>query len=112
MADYGVVLVTTDTQATAQAIAQALVERRLAACVNLFPISSVYRWEGAIQQEQEWQLIIKTGLNRVAAIEAALHDLHPYEVPEILVLPVASGSQSYLSWLGQQVQPDADGAAE
>lgn len=103
MVQYGVVLVTVDTQATGQAIAKTLVTESLAACVNLFPIHSIYRWEGEIQQDQEWQLIIKTDLQQFAALEARLQALHPYDVPEILALPIVEGSQTYLTWLGAAV---------
>ena len=106
MSDYGVVLVTVDTQESAQAIAKALVRDRLAACVNVFPIHSVYRWEDKVQQEGEWQLVIKTDLALFEAIAAALRTLHPYEVPEILALPIQQGSVSYLKWLATNVNSE------
>lgn len=103
MADYGVILVTVDTQTSAQEIASALVRDRLAACVNLFPIHSVYWWEGTVQQEGEWQLVIKTDLALFDAIAEALEMLHPYEVPEILALPIQQGSMPYLHWLANSI---------
>lgn len=104
MANFGVILVTVDTQETAQEIAHALVSDRLAACVNLFPIHSVYRWEGQVQQSGEWQLVIKTDLALFEAIAEAMHMLHPYEVPEILALPIQQGYPPYLTWLADSVE--------
>jgi periplasmic divalent cation tolerance protein len=104
LTDYGVILVTVDTQEAAQAIAQALVSDRLAACVNMFPMHSVYRWENQVQQAGEWQLVIKTDLALFDAIAAALDTLHPYEVPEILALPIQQGSEPYLTWLADSVR--------
>ena len=99
MAEYGIVLVTVDTQDTAQEIAQALVSDRLAACVNLYPIHSIYTWENKVEQAAEWQLVIKTDLALFAKIETALGMLHPYEVPEILAIPILQGSDPYMTWL-------------
>ena len=107
MVEYGVVLVTVDTQEAGQAIAETLVRERLAACVNLFPIHSIYTWEGKIQRDNEWQLVIKTDLAQFATLEAKLNAIHPYEVPEILALPIAQGSRPYLSWLAEQVGPSS-----
>lgn len=101
MADYGVVLVTVDTQDSAQAIASALVGDRLAACVNLYPIHSVYTWEGKVEQAAEWQLVIKTDLALFSQIETALGMLHPYEVPEILALPIQQGTAPYMAWMAE-----------
>lgn len=107
MTDYGVILVTVDTQAVAQEIAGALVSDRLAACVNLYPIHSVYTWEGKVEQAAEWQLVIKTDLALFAKIEALLEMLHPYEVPEILALPIQQGSAPYLAWMADSTRsPD------
>ncbi|MEL6382792.1 MAG: divalent-cation tolerance protein CutA [Cyanobacteria bacterium J06626_18] len=103
MGDYGVVLVTVDTQETAQAIAEALVQNQLAACVNLCPIQSVYTWKGELQKDNEWQLVIKTALSQFAALETKLKEIHPYEVPEIIALPIVQGSSAYLHWLDEQI---------
>lgn len=100
---YGVVLVTTSSQAEAEAIASALVVTELAACVNIIPVQSIYRWDGKIQNDQEWQLIIKTNLSQFKALEAKVIELHSYELPEIIALPITTGSPSYLSWIGGQV---------
>lgn len=72
--------------------------------MNLFPaMTSVYRWEGKIQEERELQLVIKTTADRLPALETRLRDLHPYELPEFLVLPAGGGSQAYLAWIGESV---------
>ena len=84
----------------ARQIGAALVERQVAACVNLFPgVESIYRWEGKTERADEVLGIVKT--TRYADLEAAILELHPYEVPEILALPVAAGSAAYLNWLGE-----------
>src|SRR5690349_15365181 len=98
--DYVLVLTTLPAEADAEGFASALVEARLAACVNLLPImQSVYRWQGMIEQESERQVVIKTARLRVDALWERVRDLHPYEVPEFVVLPVVDGSDAYLKWL-------------
>lgn len=104
MADYGVILVTTDTQHSAQEIAAALVGDRLAACVNLYPIHSVYTWENKVEQAAEWQLVIKTDLALFTQIAMALDGLHPYDVPEIIAIPIQQGSSAYMTWLAESTQ--------
>lgn len=100
-----IVLTTLGAQADAAAFARVLVDERLAACVNVVPeMTSVYRWKGAIEEDREQQLIIKTTSDRVAALEARFHELHPYEVPEFLVIGVTGGSPAYLEWLGDSVR--------
>jgi len=105
MADYGVVLVTVGSQNEAQQIGQALVESRLAACVSLMPIQSIYSWQGELHQAEEWQLVIKTDLSQFEALTAKVHTLHSYEVPEIVAVPILIGDQPYLNWIAAQVQP-------
>jgi periplasmic divalent cation tolerance protein len=100
---YGVVLVTAGSQQEAQAIARTLVETHLAACVTLFPIQSVYTWNGDIQSDEEWQLLIKTDLAKFSALEAQIQELHSYEVPEIVALPIVAGSMPYLNWIDKQM---------
>lgn len=80
-------------------IATALVEERLAACVQIMPVRSVYRWQGRIERAGEWQLQIKTGAALADAAEARIKALHSYEVPEIMALPVAAGSERYFAWV-------------
>ncbi len=84
----------------AQKIARQLVETQLAACVNILPgVHSVYRWEGAVEEADEVTVLIKTRRIRYAMVEAAIQALHPYDVPEILALPIASGLPAYLNWM-------------
>jgi periplasmic divalent cation tolerance protein len=113
-AEAAIVLTTLGADADANALAQALVDERLAACVNVLPpMTSTYRWKGAVEQEREQQLVIKTSRARVAALQARLRQLHPYELPEFLVLD-AAGSEAYLAWIHENVmsQPDGDGPAK
>jgi periplasmic divalent cation tolerance protein len=99
-----VVTTTTPTVEEANSIARALVERRLAACVQLVdPIRSVYRWEGEVHEDPEVLLVIKSLDSQLASIERLLRELHPYEVPELLSVPVAGGSAAYLRWLDESV---------
>ncbi|MFQ4139659.1 divalent-cation tolerance protein CutA [Nodosilinea sp. PGN35] len=101
----GVVLVTAGSEAEAERLAHHLVEARLAACVSLVPIRSVYRWQGQIHAEPEWQLIVKTDLSQFEAIAQAITQHHSYAVPEVIALPIVAGLPAYLSWLQAQVQP-------
>lgn len=95
-----VVLSTFPTEQDAAALARVLVEEGLAACVNVLPpMQSIYRWEGRVERATEHQLVIKTAARRVEALKARLADLHPYDVPELLVLPVADGGADYLRWI-------------
>lgn len=100
---YGIVMVTAPSRTEATTIAQALVEEKLAACVSLLPVHSIYRWQGEIHQDDEWQLLIKSELAKFSLLEARIQALHSYEVPEIIALPILRGSQAYLSWISQQV---------
>lgn len=95
-----IVLSTAGSRDEADSIAESLVERGLAACVNLVPgLTSVYRWQGSIERADEVLLIIKTTAQRLPALEAALRTLHSYEVPELLVLAPEGGGDEYLAWL-------------
>lgn len=86
--------------AVAQTLATALIERRLAACVNLLPTTrSVYRWQGKIEMTNETPMLIKTTVARYPALEAALRTLHPYTLPEIIALPLVAGLAGYLDWV-------------
>ena len=101
--EYLVVLCTCPDDATATRISRDLVESRLAACVNRVPgVRSVYRWEGNLEDQSEVLLLIKTRLACYAELEVRLGTLHPYEVPEIIALPVVAGSESYLGWLTRE----------
>jgi periplasmic divalent cation tolerance protein len=95
-----VIYCTCPDQATAERIAETLVDERLAACVNLVPgLTSIYRWQGQIQRDAEWLLIIKTRRAVYSLLEARLRELHPYEVPEIIALPIQAGLADYLDWI-------------
>jgi periplasmic divalent cation tolerance protein len=101
---YGVVLVTVASLPEGKALATKLIEDKLAACVNLFPLDSIYLWQGKINQDQEYQLIIKTDLSKFDELAATIKTLHSYEVPEIIALPIIAGSKTYLDWLGASLQ--------
>jgi periplasmic divalent cation tolerance protein len=99
-----VALSTVADAAQAERIAKALVERRLAACVNVVPgVVSHYRYEGALHRDTELLLVIKTRAERVEALRAAIVELHSYEVPELVVLDVAGGHPPYLEWVDESV---------
>jgi len=84
---------------TAERLAGVLVEQRLAACVNILaPCGSVYRWQGAVQREEEHPVLIKTTAERYPALEAAIRAAHPYELPEIIAVPIERGLPAYLAW--------------
>jgi periplasmic divalent cation tolerance protein len=90
-------------EADGAALAKTLVEERLAACVNvLAPMTSVYRWKNAVETEREQQLVIKTTAEAIPALRARLQELHPYELPEFLILD-ASGSDTYLAWIREGI---------
>ena len=91
---------TTEAKSSAQTIARALIEQRLAACVQIVgPITSTYRWQGEIETAEEWLCLIKTRSDLYEQLEAAIREVHPYDVPEILAVPVVAGSEDYLAWL-------------
>jgi periplasmic divalent cation tolerance protein len=92
---------------TATAIARKLVEQRLAACVNVLPqVQSIYRWQGMIEEAGELSLLIKTTQARYAELEAAIKALHPYDVPEVIAVPVVQGLPHYLDWIVQETKKD------
>jgi periplasmic divalent cation tolerance protein len=100
MTDAIQVVTTTSSQDEAEKIARTLVERRLAACVQVAgPVTSTYHWQGRIESAQEFLCIIKTRQSHYLAVEDAIRELHSYEVPEILALPVSAGNHAYLDWL-------------
>lgn len=103
MTDKKIVLTTTGTREEAGKIARSLVERRLAACVNVVEIESVYRWKEAVESAEEWLLLIKTTAEAFAQVQAAIQDLHTYDLPECVVLPIENGSEDYLAWIGESV---------
>jgi periplasmic divalent cation tolerance protein len=105
MTDKRLVLSTAGSQEEARRIAHALVERQLAACVNIVPgVESVYRWKGNVESTPEWLLLIKTTAATFLRLREALQELHSYEVPECVALAVEDGSPAYLEWLGESVK--------
>jgi periplasmic divalent cation tolerance protein len=107
VADTIQVVTTTSTREEAERIAHRLVTRRLAACVQVGgPISSTYRWQGKLETALEWTCTIKTLRSHFPQVEAAIRELHSYDVPEVLAFPVTAGSAAYLAWLASQVGPD------
>ena len=99
------VLTNLPDRAAAERLAGMLVEKKLAACVNILaPCRSVYRWKGAVQHDEEHPLLIKTTSERYAALEQALRACHPYELPEIIALPVERGLPAYLAWVAAETR--------
>jgi len=92
-------------RATAERLADLLVEKKLAACVNILaPCRSVYRWQGAVQRDEEHPMLIKTTTERYAALEQALRAGHPYELPEIIAVPIERGLPAYLDWVAAETK--------
>jgi periplasmic divalent cation tolerance protein len=105
MTDKLLVLTTAGSQSEARKIAQTLVERRLAACVNIVPrVQSIYKWEGKVEEAEEYLLLIKTVKLREEQVRAAIRELHSYELPECIAIPIESGSAEYLKWLSDSVE--------
>lgn len=105
MAGHLVVLITAGSTEEAQKIARALVEERLAACVNIVaPVQSVYRWQGEIQTDQEALLIVKTTTEAMEKLAKRVKQLHSYELPEVIALPILAGAEDYLRWIDEQTQ--------
>lgn len=104
MSDYLLVTTTTEARAEAEAIAERLVRGDLAACVQVLgPMTSIYRWEGEVARAEEWLVLAKTTAERWPQVETAIAEMHSYELPEIIALPIAAGSEAYLGWLQESV---------
>ena len=104
--DALLVLTNLPDRAAAERLAEALVAQRLAACISILsPCRSVYRWQGTVQREEEHPLLIKTTASRYGELERAIRDQHPYELPEIIAVPLAGGLPAYLAWVAAEVQP-------
>jgi periplasmic divalent cation tolerance protein len=101
------VLVTCGSIMEARRIASKVVQKRLAACVNIVlgPIQSIYRWKGKVQSAREVQIVIKTTDKRLAELEREVLRLHSYDVPEFIVMPMSAGTREYLAWLNESVKP-------
>jgi periplasmic divalent cation tolerance protein len=105
MKDYVQVVTTTETETDAQTVARAVVEQRLAGCAQVVgPITSVFWWQGQIEKAEEWLCLIKSRRDLYAALEQAILVVHPYDVPEILAVPVTAGSKGYLEWLDSETR--------
>ncbi|MGD8626979.1 MAG: divalent-cation tolerance protein CutA [Anaerolineae bacterium] len=105
MSEPLVVLMTAGSEQEAEQIGEALVKSLLAACVNVVPgVTSIYRWEGAIQRDREWLLIAKTRRDVLDEFIDFVLELHSYDVPEILALPLVGGNEAYLRWLDREVE--------
>jgi periplasmic divalent cation tolerance protein len=104
MTDKLLVLTTTGSETEARKIAEMLVERRLAACVNIIPrIHSVYRWQGEVEHAEEFLLVAKTVKKKEEELHAAIHELHSYELPECISIPIQGGSAAYLQWITESL---------
>lgn len=104
MAEYLQVVTTIDSEEAAERTAAALVEQRLAACVQVLgPIASTYRWQGKVESAREWMCVAKTAAPRYDELEAAIRELHPYDEPEIVATPIVAGSAGYLDWVTRSV---------
>ena len=105
MTDKRIVLSTAGSEEEARKIAHHLVERQLAACVNIVPqIESVYRWQGKMESSREWLLLIKTSARMFPEVREAIRDLHSYEVPECISVEIDEGSPAYLQWIAESVK--------
>lgn len=106
MDEVRLMLVTAPDRQTGLKIARALVEDRLAACVNIIPgLTSVYRWQGGLEEDEEVQLLIKTRSRLVDRVTEKVNGLHPYDLPEVISLAVEGGSAAYLNWVWNETQP-------
>ena len=104
MTDKIVVLSTADSEETAASLANALVEQRLAACVNILPkVRSIYHWQGKVEDTSEWMLVIKSRRDLFDKLRAEIVRLHSYEVPEVIAIPIVDGSEPYLDWIDKMV---------
>ena len=109
MTDTVVVLTTVPAADVGEQIARALVDAQLAACVNVLPaMVSIYRWQGAVHRDTEHQVVIKTTRARLAALRERLDALHPYDLPECLVVPVDDGDPAYLAWIAGETADPAE----
>ncbi len=104
MTDKIIVLTACESEKEAAAVARHLIEKKLAACVNILPHArSIYRWKGAIEDTQEFVLLIKSRRDLLASLRLELKTVHSYEIPEVVVLPIVDGSEEYLAWLDHEL---------
>jgi periplasmic divalent cation tolerance protein len=107
MTDKILVLVTCGSAKEARRIAKAVVAQKLAACVNILDarVESIYRWKGKVESAKEFLLVMKTSRRRLAVLQEKIEELHSYDVPEIIALPIVAGSRRYLGWIDESVRP-------
>ncbi|HYO25860.1 MAG TPA: divalent-cation tolerance protein CutA [Lacipirellulaceae bacterium] len=109
MSDYLQISTAMGSRDEAARLATAMVERRLAACVQVAgPVQSTYRWQRTLERAEEWLCLIKTTAERYPEVEAAIRELHTYDCPEIVATPIACGSAEYLAWVAEQASPESD----
>lgn len=102
MSGASVVTTTVDSEEAAASLAKGIVEARLGACVQIVPIRSVYRWEGEVRVDAEWQCVVKTSAIRADELVAHIKAHHTYDVPEVIVTPVVGGNEDYLAWVSEE----------
>ncbi len=102
--EYAMVTTTHDIEDKAHALAAAVIDSRLAACAQVYPIASVYRWEGKVANEQEWRVDFKTRADLVADLTALIKERHDYDTPEVIAVPIFSGSPEYLTWIKDETK--------
>lgn len=101
---YIQIITTTDKKADAEKIARELVEQRLAGCVQILgPMASVYWWKGKVETAEEWLCLIKSKMDQYEKLEKTIKNMHPYETPEIIAMPIVAGSKGYLEWLNNEI---------
>ena len=105
MTDFIQVFITINVRSKAKEIAERLIDKRLAACVQISgPVTSLYRWEGKVAEDEEWLLIVKSSRAHYSELEAEVRKIHGYEVPEILAVPIADGNKAYFSWMKKELK--------
>lgn len=104
-ADFYQVVTTTDSEAEAGTLASSIVDNHLGACVHVFPISSVYRWEGKVTTDQEWRLVVKTAADRLDSLIEHIKSNHGYDIPMVIATEIANGSDDYLNWVKDETRP-------
>ncbi|CAM5455247.1 divalent cation tolerance protein [Streptomyces spiroverticillatus] len=101
---YTVLTTTADSEDKAGELADRVIGERLAACAQVYPVRSVYRWEGKVERAQEWRIDFKTRGDLIPELTARIAELHDYDTPEIIAVPVLAGSPAYLDWIGEQTR--------
>lgn len=106
MSDYCLVITTTDSRQEAEELSFRITEARLSACSQIEgPITSVYWWQGELEKGEEWKCTFKTSMVKYEELERKLNEIHSYDTPEIIVIPITKGSKAYLDWMGEELSP-------